>query len=44
MHYVVGDVHGCFDDLMAMIETIEKRDEDARIIFVGDSINRGPKV
>ena len=44
MHYVVGDVHGCFDDLMAMIETIEKRDNDATIIFVGDFIDRGPKV
>lgn len=44
MHYVVGDVHGCFDDLMAMIETIEKRDEDATIIFVGDFIDRGSQV
>lgn len=44
MHFVVGDVHGCFDDLMAMLETIEKKDKDATIIFVGDFIDRGPKV
>lgn len=44
MHYVVGDVHGCYDELMALLRKIEKRDSEARIIFVGDFINRGPSV
>lgn len=44
MHYVVGDVHGCYDDLMAMLNTIESKDKDAIIYFVGDFIDRGPKV
>lgn len=44
MHYVVGDVHGCFDELMLLLNKIEERDKEARFIFVGDFIDRGPKV
>lgn len=44
MHYVVGDVHGCYDDLRAMLNKIETNDRDATIILVGDFIDRGPKV
>ncbi len=44
MHYVIGDVHGCFDELMALLSKIDAADEDATIIFVGDFIDRGPKV
>lgn len=44
MHYVIGDVHGCFDEMMRLIQKIEKQDEDAIIYFVGDFIDRGPKV
>ena len=44
MHYAIGDVHGCYDELMALLETIEDRDDDARYYFVGDFIDRGPKV
>ena len=44
MHYVVGDVHGCYDELIALINRIESKDDDAHIIFVGDWVDRGPKV
>ena len=44
MHYVIGDVHGCFDEMMILINKIEEKDENARFIFVGDLIDRGPKV
>lgn len=44
MHYVIGDVHGCYDELMALLNKIEAKDDDARIIFTGDLIDRGPKV
>ena len=44
MHYVIGDVHGCYDEMMALLEKIEQMDEDAKIIFVGDFVDRGPKV
>lgn len=44
MHYAIGDVHGCYDDMMALLQKIEEKDSDAEIIFVGDFIDRGPKV
>lgn len=44
MHYVIGDVHGCFDEMLALIHKIEEQDADAKFIFVGDMIDRGPKV
>ena len=42
MHYVVGDVHGCFNEMMKMINQINEQDENAKFIFVGDFIDRGP--
>lgn len=44
MHYVIGDVHGCYDEMMELLHKIEEKDEDARIIFVGDFVDRGPQV
>jgi len=41
--YVIGDVHGCFDELMALFKNIEVQDNDARYVFVGDLLDRGPK-
>lgn len=37
--YVIGDVQGCFESLTGLLEQI---DPAARIVFVGDLINRGP--
>ena len=36
--YVIGDVHGCYDTLMTLVKQLP---EDARLIFVGDLIDRG---
>lgn len=44
MHYVIGDVHGCYDTLMELLKKIDIDDQDAIIFFVGDWIDRGPKV
>ncbi|MGX8714167.1 MAG: metallophosphoesterase [Lachnospiraceae bacterium] len=44
MHYVIGDVHGCFDEMTALLTRIQARDPDAWFIFVGDFVDRGPKV
>ena len=41
--YVVGDLHGCFDEWMQMKNYIENKDKDAQFIFVGDIIDRGQK-
>src|SRR5215203_7177481 len=39
---VVGDIHGCYDELIALLEKIGIGDDD-RIISVGDLITKGPK-
>lgn len=38
MHYVIGDVHGHYNTLIALIEKLPK---DAKLIFVGDLVDRG---
>lgn len=44
--YAIGDVHGMDDLLAALLEAIhtdaEKRGRPAKIIFLGDLVNRGP--
>ena len=40
--YVVGDVHGFYEACMSLMAKIEQLDADARFIFVGDIIDRGP--
>jgi serine/threonine protein phosphatase 1 len=39
---VIGDVHGHYDGLMLLLDTIEPSDDD-QIYFLGDLIDRGPK-
>lgn len=40
--YVVGDIHGYYEAWMSLKAKIERLDEDARFVFVGDIIDRGP--
>ena len=42
--YVVGDIHGCYDEWMALKNQIEMQDCEATFILVGDIVDRGPKV
>ena len=44
MHYAIGDVHGCYSELMRLTEMIEQRDPKAEFVFVGDFVDRGPEV
>ena len=44
MHYVIGDIHGCYNEMMKLIEKIESQDSNAVIYFLGDFIDRGPDV
>ncbi len=44
MHYVIGDIHGCYQAWIRLKNRIEKNDSDARFILVGDIIDRGPQV
>ena len=39
---VVGDVHGCYDELMELLEKVGIGDDD-RVFSVGDLITKGPK-
>ena len=39
---VVGDIHGCYDELMALLEKVDVRESD-RVVSVGDLIAKGPK-
>lgn len=39
---VVGDIHGCYDELMDLLEKAELGDDD-RVVSVGDLITKGPK-
>ena len=37
-HYIIGDVHGEYQTLLALVEKLPK---DAKLVFVGDLIDRG---
>jgi serine/threonine protein phosphatase 1 len=39
--YVVGDIHGCSDELKSLIERLPLTARD-RLVFLGDYIDRGP--
>jgi hypothetical protein len=41
MNYVIGDVHGCGLELMALVRQIEKQDRKAKFVLVGDCFDRG---
>jgi serine/threonine protein phosphatase 1 len=40
---IIGDVHGNFDTLVALINKIPKEERDKGIVLAGDLIDRGPK-
>jgi len=42
-HYVIGDIHGCFDSLMALVDKIQFNPAKDVIYCVGDLVGRGPK-
>ncbi|MBQ8028274.1 MAG: metallophosphoesterase [Clostridia bacterium] len=41
----IGDIHGCYDELAALIETVKEKEEltkeNCRWVFLGDYIDRG---
>jgi hypothetical protein len=41
--FVVGDIHGCFDQLRAALDTAGFLPESDRLFSVGDLIDRGPQ-
>ena len=39
--FAIGDIHGCPDELSAMLSAIKLREGDT-VVFVGDYVDRGP--
>jgi predicted phosphodiesterase len=40
---VVGDVHGCLDELKALLEKANFSDGRTTVVLVGDVCNKGPR-
>ena len=41
--FAVGDIHGCYDKLIALIDKIDIDFESDILVFLGDYIDRGPQ-
>lgn len=41
--FVVGDIHGCYDQLMNLLKEIKFNFAKDRMFVVGDLVDRGPK-
>lgn len=39
---VIGDIHGCFQELMELLEKVAYSETQDRLIFAGDLVDRGP--
>jgi len=42
-HFVLGDLHGMYDDLLRLLKVIDYDQENDIIYSVGDLVDRGPK-
>eukprot|EP00058_Branchiostoma_floridae_P020987 XP_002606477.1 hypothetical protein BRAFLDRAFT_93268 [Branchiostoma floridae] len=41
--FFIGDVHGCYDEMMQLLNKADALSDDTVVIFVGDMVNKGPK-
>ena len=41
--YVIGDVHGCYDQFISLLDKIDYNTQEDKIILTGDLVNRGPE-
>lgn len=41
--YIIGDIHGCYDELMHALDKLSFDFKNDRLFSVGDLIDRGPK-
>lgn len=40
--YAIGDLQGCHQKLLELLERVRSSSPDSKLIFVGDLVNRGP--
>ena len=41
---VIGDIHGCYDELCELLDAIDWSPQSHVLILTGDLIDRGPKI
>jgi len=41
---IIGDIHGCYDELGEMLDAIDWSPQSHILILTGDRIDRGPKI
>lgn len=41
--YAIGDIQGCYADLQNLLELISYSEQNDKLYFVGDLVNRGPQ-
>lgn len=42
--FAIGDIHGCFDKLLSLMDIVDIDWEKDTLVFIGDYIDRGPEV
>lgn len=40
--FAIGDIHGCYDKLVALLEKIDIDFSEDTLVFIGDYVDRGP--
>ena len=41
--YAIGDIQGCYDELIILLDKIKFQSEQDQLLICGDILNRGPK-